>query len=485
MKTYTERKTRKYTRIAAMFMVLLLVMTFVKPLYADETTGSIRISGVEAGRSAELYKIFDLTYEGAHVAYTIDTHWSGFFTGDGAEYIVESNNAEGTLNPIIIDGSTRYINITESNAAAFADDALAYALTLEPDATQTSTDGEEMVFENLALGYYLIYPVGATELSSSYSCVCSLDSTVPDATVNVKAVYPSITKSEVTSVVSADVGQDVEYLIKGEVPNTTGYTDYTYGITDTMTNMMFNKDLVIKINGTVLDEEYYTLQQNNSGFTLVIHVMDLQELRGREIQLAYSGRITENAVVDGATNSAALTYSSNPDRWEETVTTPSDTQSIYSSQIIIDKQDSATGRKLAGASFILKNAEGKYYQYDEEQKMVSWTVDKIDAMSFTSDDLGYAKISGLADGTYYLTETQAPDGYNKLTEDVVIQIQGNEKTNTGASYTAIVKNSGGVELPSTGGIGTTIFYTSGIVLIGISLLSLLVKNRKLVSRKTR
>lgn len=476
---------KKNTRLAVVCMLMILLITMAVPVQADTVNGSITVNGTSNGAQVELYKIFDLTYEGSHVSYTIDADWSGFFSGAGAGYIQDTKPEGSTLNPIIVDGTTKYVNIVESNKEAFADAALAYALTLEPDASKTAAGTEALVFDELPLGYYLIYPVGASELSKDSTCICSLDSTMPDATVYVKAIYPSITKSEVNAVVSAEVGQKVAYVIKGEVPNTTGYNTYTYGITDTMKNMTFNKDIVVSVGGTVLSDAYYTLEESNSGFTLLIDVLDLQDYKGSEIKVNYSTTITEATVVDGAVNNAALTYSNNPDRWEETVTTPSETQTVYSSQIIIDKQDSETGRKLAGASFVLKNAEGKYYQYDANAKKVSWEDRYADAMEFTTDVRGYAKIIGLADSTYFLTETKAPNGYNKLTEDLEITVAGDAESNKGASYTAVVKNHGGVELPSTGGMGTTIFYGVGSLLIGISLVSMFLGKKNLQRKNVK
>lgn len=473
---------KKNTRLAVVCMLMILLITMAIPVQADTVKGSITVNGTSNGAQVELYKIFDLTYEGSHVSYTIDADWSGFFSGAGAGYIQDTKPEGSTLNPIIVDGTTKYVNIVESNKEAFADAALAYALTLEPDASKTAAGSDALVFDELPLGYYLIYPVGASELSKDSTCICSLDSTMPDATVYVKAIYPSITKSEVNAVVSAEVGQKVAYVIKGEVPNTTGYNKYSYIIRDTMTNMSYNKDFVIKVANASIDASLYTLEESNNGFVVSIDVMNLQDLKGNEIRIEYSATITEATVVDGAANSAVLTYSNNPDRMIETVTTPSETQTVYSSQIIIDKQDSETGRKLAGASFVLKNAEGKYYQYDANAKKVSWVDRYADAKEFTTGESGRVAIIGLADGTYFLTETKAPNGYNKLTEDLEITVAGDAESNKGASYTAVVKNHGGVELPSTGGVGTTIFYGVGSVLIGISLVSMFL-SKKTLQRK--
>ena len=146
-------------------VLVLIVSVFTVNVAANEANGKITIKDAEAGRTYDIYKIFDLTYSGSEkekVAYTVDSDWVGFFFGEtakGKAYIVTENS--GSLNSLTYDGVKYYINITEANVVEFAKAALEYARTQNVDETtsKTPTVNGDIVFENLPHGYYLIYPV--------------------------------------------------------------------------------------------------------------------------------------------------------------------------------------------------------------------------------------------------------------------------------------------------------------------------------------
>lgn len=484
----------KYMRkIFAMVLAVIMVMSLAIGASADTATGSITLNNTVEGTTYNLYKIFDMTQDATDttkVSYTIAADWQNFFTGDnaGASYLVDANT--GSLNQIVVGNTVKYINITEDNVAAFANDAQEYALSTHVDATASVTADETTeTVSDLPLGYYLIYAVGQTELKDGYTSLCSLQSTVSNAEVNIKAKAPTIDKTETTPVESADVGTKVEYKITGEVPSTVGYDTYIYTITDTMTNLKYNKDLVLTIGGTTIDyknTQGFTYTETDTGFTLTIPVKNYTA--GAAIVATYSATVTEAAVAAGANNSATLTYSNDPSDCEKTTTTPPDIEKVYSSKIEVTKVDgNDTSKKLDGAKFVLENGEGAYYYWNATDEKVEWytltegetleqaiAAGKVTEVTTTN---GVAEFKGLKDGTYKLVETAAPTGYNKLTEKTEVTINGANSEDKGVTLKSEVKNYSGSTLPSTGGMGTTIFYVAGAILMVGAAVLLVTKRR--------
>ena len=463
---------KRMKKLASLVLATIMVLAMAIPA-AAAGEGKITMNGTVAGKTYNLYKIFDLTYTGTgtetKVAYTIATKWEAFFGegGTGSSYIVAKNNETNSLNPILVDGTTKYINITEENAEAFSQAALGYATGRTEDEHVTA-EGTTTVVTGLELGYYLIYPVGATDKLESNGCICSLTSTVPNGEVNIKATYPTIEKKD--DKISADVGEKVNYTITGKVPDTTGFAAYTYTIKDTMSEgLTFNaEDVTVKIlaadtNGDKLltKNTDYTYEKEGNGFVLTIKVINLQAYVGKTIEVTYAATVNDKAVTQIENNSATLTYSNNPSE-NTTTETPEMKEKVYSSKIVIDK-----------------------YANGDTTKEVSWVTDKTAATPKITDDKGAAGFDGLANGTYYLEETEAPEGYNKL--DHVIEVDVNSKdaevANTDSlTVTEPVENKSGSLLPSTGGIGTTIFYVVGGILV-VAAAVLLVTRKRMSTEK--
>lgn len=470
-------------KILALTLALLMIFSLAATASAA-STGSITIQGTVNGKSYDLYKIFDLTYDvtdNTKVAYTIDPDWAAFFNGAGSSYIVDTNT--GNLNAIVVKVTeegvekdvVKYINITESNIAAFADAALAYAVTTNVETTATGNGGNVTV-SNLPLGYYLVYPRGATEVTDTYVCICSLTSTNPNATVAVKATYPTIDKT--ADKVDMDLGETVKFEVTGKVPETTGFNlFYIYKISDRMSEgLTFNKDVKVYVDGTELTENFTINYDVNNGFDVTIDVLKLQANVGDVISVQYSAVINEKAVVTGANNSATLTYSNNPSDDDSTATPPPVVKKVYSSKIEILKVDSENNSKtLAGAEFVLMNSEGKYYNLTDG--VVTWKDSETDATKIVTGNDGIGTFSGLANGTYTLKETKAPGGYNLLTETVEVEIQGDDTNGVGVTAKSTIENNSGFLLIGTGGIGTTIFYIVGGLMVFAAVVLLITKKR--------
>ena len=466
-------------KLASLLLALVMVFALATTAFAAGS-GSITVDNPIAGQTYTAYKIFDVVYgtEG-HYSYTIDSSSEWFTTVQA--YATEANGMTLTQ----VNGSTTY-NVTTTGAfsapnfAAALKEAVASkngtALTVQTDVIVSVS--------NLPLGYYFV--------TSSTGALCNLTTTNPSATIHDKNDMPF---DKVDDKVSADVGETVNYTITGKVPDTTGFTTYTYQITDTMSEgLTFQKDVKVSIGGTNIDANtvkswitYSPNEQSATGFKLTIPVKGYQNQVGAEIKVTYSAVVNENAVAKIGKNSATLTYSNDPADSTKTTTTPADEETVYSSKIVIDKFE--TGKKdttkLAGATFVLYKevtAEGAteatkmYYKWNDTDKKVEWVADKSQATSKTTDSTGAASFDGLADGTYYLEETAAPAGYNKLTQPVEVTVNGGD-TESKLSVTAEVANNTGALLPSTGGMGTTIFYVLGSVLVLAAVVLLVTKKR--------
>jgi len=513
--------------LVAVMMAAISVTAFATGTTPTTPTGSIQITSPKTDPNAakttyEAYKIFDMTTDGSApsgvytaVAYTINAAWADFFsTGKpGAAYIVDTDT--GSLNAITVGGEKKYINITDSNVADFAKAAFAYAQT-KPVAAATSIEVDqgaaEVKFTNLPLGYYMIYPKGASvRIEPS---LVSLTNTSPNGTVKQKAEYPKLTK--VADDISTEIGQKVTYTLSSNVPDTTGFKAYEFTFKDKTSDGLTydgNGSVTVKIGGTTLTANTdYTFAASPAGgndFELTINLLkakagtDPVEYEAKYayndlIEVTYTATVNATAVSKIDNNHATLTYHNDPKDDTKKETTPPVEVKTYSSKVVIDKVDgNSTTTKLPDAKFVLRAktlgadkhesdlAAGKYYNYTSGS--VSWvavTNEDADALAantditiVTTNASGEAEFVGLEDGVYELIEVVAPNGYNRLTTPVEFTIAGSDSDVSKLTVTATVENKSGAQLPSTGGIGTTIFYVVGGILVLGAAVTLVSKKR--------
>lgn len=506
-------------KFMALLLVVVLTLALATTAFAAGTDPSITVNGTTKDKTYDIYKIFDLTYsdvpaqgtEGEpgyvpasqNVSYEIDSDWVNFFIGTGAPgagYLLSAQPAGGSLNQLTYNGSYYYINITESNVADFAQDALAWCADNSPAADASKTaDGTTLTFaasDGVTLGYYLVYPQGATDVADSYASLCSLTSTVPTAEVNVKATYPEIDKTVDDE--SVEVGQTVTFTVTGQVPDTTGYSYYKYEVKDTMSAGLTFTDAVDNIKVTFGSTEItvpetgkvtYTIA--NNGFDLVFDMTKYQTYKGQDITITYDAVVNDAAVATLTENGVTLTYSNDPANANSTETTPEIEVQVYTSEIVIDKYDGADDtKKLSGAKFVLvkKTTDGgstteTFYKYTaataSAAAKVEWVSSLADATVVETVN-GAAEFNGLEDGTYYLRETVAPKGFNLLTEDTTVTIAHTTTSDDkpiGISQEADVANNAGTVLPETGGFGTTMLIVLGSVLFMATAIVLVTKKR--------
>lgn len=449
-------------KLTSLLLALLMVMGLTGTALAADS-GSITVDNPRNEQTYTAYKIFDVTYNSDKSAYSYTI--AGNSEWFGTVQAFASASGSGMTLTKAGDDTNVYV-VTTTNAFS----APKFAKALQADragktGTQlTVTDGKASV-SGLPLGYYFV--------TSSTGALCNLTTTDPNVTIHDKNDVPF---DKVDDKESVDVGETVTYTITGKVPDTTGFTEYTYEINDTMSEgLTFNQDsVVVMIDGTVINDADITcnVDGNANKFKISIPVMNYKAKVGKTITVTYTAVVNEKAAAKIENNKATLTYSHDPTDATKTTTTPEDIETVYSAKIIIDKYKADSAEtKLAGAKFILyKEDEGSklYYKWNSTDKQVEWVSNQSDATEVTTDDNGAAEFIGLKDGTYYLVETEAPAGYNKLTDAVSVTINGASAVAADLSALTVtqkIANQTGSTLPETGGMGTRMFYLVGAVLV--------------------
>lgn len=510
---------KRMKKIMAVLLAAIMTMAMAATAFAAETvaaaTGNTLTVNVKTGESVPaqtlkdqtiyLYKLFDVTESGEapnkNYAYTVNTA-----TGYKDVLVAALNNSAITASSTDEEIANAVRNIGNSDTKEVQNFANAFttkALTKSPKLDATTDSGKlgdvtSYKFTGLDAGYYLVYVTGGKEIQSS---LVTVDSTAN--TVNLKTEAPSITKIADKDTVS--IGQVVKYTVTGSIPDTTGYDQYQYIIHDELSKGL---DFVNDANGTALGEDATTVNvtvafgegvtdaadtapttakldsTNNRKMSLDLSawVRDNQTNKGKEFTVTYYAKVNANAVVTEK-NKAELEYGNNSG--ETTKTTPSEAKTpTYPLDIL--KKEKNSDKKLAGAKFSLyttaEDATAGTNAITVSGSDGNYVVDPTSATTeFESveniEEKGYnLHVNGLAEGTYYLVETKAPDGFNKLTAPVVIKIT--KSTDTDVNKWTIskdgtvendkiidIENSTGSLLPSTGGMGTIIFAVIAAILV--------------------
>lgn len=452
-------------KLTCVMVALVLMLALCVTAFAAGT-GSITVDNPSNGVTYTAYKIFDVVYNTDKNAYS----YTIALNPKSPWYDVVATYDGVTLTPAAT-GDVSIVTKNDNFSAAEFSNLLRTNITGKSGIDLNAADGKATA-SGLDLGYYLV--VGANE------ALANLTTTNPDVIIHDKNDVPF---DKVDDKESVEVGEVVNYTITGKVPDTTGFTEYIYSITDKMSEgLTFNKDVKVEVGGEELATDMYELSYPESGvdFQLTIYVMDIQDKVSQPIVVKYTATVNENAIAKISENDAKLVYSNNPtDSKKHGELT--DKETVYSAKIVIDKYDANVAdksKKLIDAEFVLKNSEGKFYKYDTSADKVVWVDTQEAADVFVTNFNGVAEVRGLKDGTYTLIETKAPAGYNLLSKAIEVVIAGSNSDATTLTYKVDVGNSTGSLLPGTGGIGTRIFYIAGAALLLGAVVVLLVKKFK-------
>ena len=498
-------------KIAAIMLSVMMVLGMASVVSADEGgtaastgDGKITINNAIAGQTYKIYKILELeSYDAitGNYAYKATSDWKTFIESSTAYFTTDSN---GGVTWNATSGETEDQKATK--AAKFAKLALARANklndTIAPIQTETANSSEtpqKIEFSNLSLGYYLV--------DSSAGALCSLNTTATEVEIQEKNGVPSVekkvqedskvnTKDEWGNSNTADIGQTVNF----QTTITAQPGAQNYVLHDKMdAKLTFGGTVTVKKgDATLTASNDYSLITNTITDGCTFEIVFTQNFcdtltANDQIIVTYSATLADNAVPKTEyTNETWLKYGDSKETTHDTTTTKTFELPVFK---YTTKNDTETA--LAGAKFTLsKNANGA-----EPIKLVSVSNDETNGdtyrvakeneaiTSVTTTKSGKFKIQGLDADTYYLTETQQPTGYNKLSAPIKIKIDdagavsilkssadGTETSEAITDYVKVLNNTGTI-LPTTGGNGTSLIYFLGAVLALVSGVVLITKQR--------
>lgn len=483
---------KRILAIVCTFVMIISMATGVNAVNESSATattttserGKITVTNAIAGEDYKIYKLLSLeSYDKATGAYSYKKpggDWDKFIQSDeGQKFFASNDNGYITL---------KTNNDTEARKLAIYAIGYAQKHNITPTKTATAsvakTDTATVVFDDLDLGYYVVESTSGT--------ACNITTAAPTAEIKDKHDNPNVNKiitgggkvNTDGTMNSVNLGEMVYYQTTIHVkPGAKNYV--LHDIMDK--NLQFIQVAYVRDNEgyEYRGDEHYIVtptpltrpENPTDGCTFELsftdafyktYRQDIDTGKLTEITVQYLAQVSKNAPINFAMkNTTYLTYGD-----KNTKTEKSETET-YTYGIPVFKY-TGVATPLAGAKFILStkadagetdaikfNSDGDVYRYDADQKNGNTTL--------VSQDNGYIKIQGLEAGTYYLKETEAPKGYNKIYKSIEIEIlsNGTIKVDGTAIADGIVKvqNNTGSLLPSTGGMGTTLIYVVGSILV--------------------
>lgn len=503
------KRVKAMKRILALALAVVVVLTMNMTVFADNEgttpTYAITITNEETGHTYEAYQIFKGDLSSAGVLSNIE--WGAGVTDAGKLALGNAADKAKSLE-----------NASAATVREFAEKMNGY-LGTPSISVNTATTKNEYKMDGLEAGYYLIKDKDASmdEQDGSYTSFI-LQVTNKNQVVNAKADKPTVVKkvmdiNDSTGAVTDwqdsadyDIGDDVPFQLTATLPNNVDkYDTYQIVFHDTLSaGFTYNTDLAVYMDGVNVTSEFDSdVVSTDAGTALTFSCDDMIALgakNGSKVVITYTAELDEDAVIGAAgnPNKVYLEFSNNPNHeGEGTGKTPEDKVIVFTYKVDINKFDE-NEKSLEGAAFqlekLIKGTEGK------EDQWVLVKEYKVAAGQTTFE------FKGIDDGTYRLTETVTPQGYNtidpiefivkaehKETSDdpMLITLIGN-KTNgdvfvipetiegtdtpTGTMSANVINHSGST-LPSTGGTGRVLLYTVGAILVVVAGIVLVAKKR--------
>lgn len=477
-----------FKKIAGFILAFAMILAIAMPsvVMAADTTYKLTLQNTVEGHTYEVYQVFSGTLSTKNNKKVLsDLKWG---SGVKADAYTETAKAKAeTLTD-------------ETTARAFAKELVNQKKLSAATKTVQSTTGTTEI-AGLAAGYYLVKDTDSSLANKNDSYTAYILQVVGDATTSVKSDVPSSEKkvkdindstdTETTEWQDAadwDIGDEVPFKIEGTLPsNYDKYKKYTLKFHDKEEEGLTFKSETVKvfIDNTEITEGFRVVvnPEDNDTFDVVFDNLKTTSAKNNSvIRVEYKSVLNEKANLGkpGNKNTMYMEFSNNPNNEQggEFGKTPDDTVIVFTYKVDVNKVDEQ-GNKLTGAEFTL----------EKKIKGTKDTWKAITKVSGTADDV--FEFKGIDDGEYRLTETRAPANYDKLSDPIYFTVtaghvdganpyldtfsgnitSGNVGTMTftankdsGILSTKVV-NKPGSSLPETGGMGTTILYVAGAVMI--------------------
>ena len=488
---------KKIKKLASVVLALIMVLAMALPVGATGTgtetpNGSITIEKAKAGYTYTIYEILKLesyNQESKAYSYKATSDWNGFINSEKIKDIYVTVDSQGYVT--WKDGASvaDFAKLAQKHAA---DNGIG-------NQGSKKAEGAIVEFTGLELGYYL--------LDSDMGTLCSLDTTQPNATIKEKNDEPTLEKevkegNSWGNVADAERGKEVEFRVtitaKDGAQKYVMHDKMDAGLSFIKTSVEVTLEKASNPGNpeTVTGEENYTVTEGVAGCTFHVEFTeDFCDKLAKEdkIVVSYRAMVNKEAFLsDHGVNEAWLKYGEDSSFNTEHKTVKVNTWQVPFFKYYVKSENGETKEVgLSGAKFKLYRDEEATDEviFDtrataEQEGIAGVPLYRVNpegtVKEITTENNGRFVLRGLDSGTYYLKETEAPTGYNKLSGIVKIVISADgtvEYTYGGTTSTADgtigvkIENKTGSLLPETGGIGTTIFYVvGGILVVGAAVL---------------
>ncbi|MCH5191514.1 MAG: isopeptide-forming domain-containing fimbrial protein [Oscillospiraceae bacterium] len=498
-------------KVLAIVVAAVMLLSMAVLAFADDSY-SITITSDSTGHTFKAYQILKGTVTGTGSKSLGDPAYGKDVDGSGLAAALKIADA-AALAAYIGNCDTAALIDFAATAAKFVSGGT--ALTESPNGTYKA---------DLPAGYYLV--VDETELSGAHDANSRyILAVVTDVEVTAKIDYPDVEKDVLDyndSVDSAngtwgksadyDIGDDVEFRLTGTIPDTTGYKTYYYAFHDTMDDTFGTaKDFKVTVGGIEITTGYEIVTDTDDGCSFEVVIKDLisvinsvKDKAGYDatkgVVVTYTAELLDTAIIynPGQDNEVYLEFSNNPNYTSDgsgepgdepdeppTGTTEKKKVVVFTYDVTVNKVDANSKAPITGAEFTLEKFVEGAGSEEYEGKTGAWVA--VDQVEGTAGDK--FQFTGLDDGYYRLTETKAPEGYNKLAQPIYFEVSAEHTADgttlaetedfkiVGKSLSTDVENNTGATLPETGGIGTTLFYIVGGLMVLVAGVLLITKRR--------
>ena len=452
---------KKFKKIFAVLLTLAMVLGMSMTSFAATDNGEINVTGLKKeSTKVSIYNVVKL-----------DSNDNAWEIADWAK------NVTGAID----SASDPYkINAVELEKALKSS-------SIEADGTKTVTDGTAN-FDTLEAGVYLV--IAETQADGSMTTYNPMLAVTykyennimvgGEANVVAKSAHIQVEKTADTDDTYVAVGMDASFTINTTFPsfhNASGEnTSGTYKITDTPTGLSIKADTIkVSVGGVELEEGCTASVNTTTGIMTIEFNADYigtsNAHAGAEVKITYDATVTEATGIKNTANA-----------YVNETTVGDDEEKVYTGTIEMTKTNEDGSAGLSGAEFIVYTERNSVKQYAviTDGVVTGWTEREAEASHITTGTDGKVSVSGLdADEIYKFKEVVAPDGYSINTTDSTAtwnEVTGTEPTDR--EGTASMTDTRLSSLPSTGGIGTTIFTIGGCAIMIIAAALFFASRRK-------